>query len=297
MFIGSLNAPIIKHVTASLNPLMFNSVRFGLAAALTLPFFLSNLRKLSKRNTYYSVLSGVCLFISALCFAVAIDLSTATYVALLTLLHPVMLVIFSIKMTNDKIDAKRMTGFSLAALGALLVITAPLMSSGQTDIRFYPAATMLVLIMIVAYPLAIIFTRKANESRVRLPIVSAIFIQTFTIFLLSTLTTIATDNLESPTAIISNKDTILAILYSGVFICIVDRVLNVKSYEHVGSAVNGGLAYMGIFISIIVAVATLGEQLSLTAVLGGIIILIGVVITDHKLSRKHHHNQHLLRHN
>lgn len=296
MFIGSLNAPIIKHVTASLNPIMFNTVRFGLAAAITLPFFLMHLHKLSKRNARYSILSGVCLFISALCFAVAIDLSTATYVALLTLLHPVMLVIFSIKMTNDKVDAKRMTGFSLAALGALLVIAAPLISAGNADIRFYPLATMLVLVMIVTYPLAIIFTRKANESRVRLPIVSAIFIQTFTIFIFSLVAAIITNNLESPTAIASNKNTILAILYSGVLICIIDRVLNVKSYEHVGSAVNGGLAYMGIFISIIVAVVTLGETLSLTAVLGGIVILIGVIITDHKLPRKHRHNQHLLRH-
>ncbi len=293
--LGSLNPPVIKHASQTVDPITINFLRFTIASLVTMPFFLHYLNKLTKKNIMYSLLSGFTLFFATIGFVNGVSLSTSSYVALLLLLSPITLVFFSIKMTNDKVDTKRLAGFSLAILGAILVVAGPMFLSGNTNIEFYPAATLSVGLTIVAYPIAVIFARKANESKKKLPITSIIFMQTTVIALLSLLAGVVTNKLNIANATGAELSVLLTIAYSGIMVCVLDRALNVISYEHVGSAVNGGLVYLGIFITLLVSVLVLGESLSLIALVGGVIILLGVAVTEHKLPKIHrfdHHHRH-----
>lgn len=290
VIIGSANATIIKKTTASIDPFTFNTLRYVLASMVTLPFFVQNYKRISPQNLRYSIYSGLCLFGATISYVSAINLSKATYVTLLTLVNPVFLVIFSLKLTNDTINLKRISGFSLAAIGALLVVAGPMLLSGNTDVYFYPKATILVGIQVVLYPLAVIFARKANESRKKLHIGSVIFIQTSIIAVCSLSSGVLLGKLQPINELVLSPSLLFGIFYSGILIGVVDRILNIKSYEKVGSAVNGGLVYLGIFLSITISVTVLGETLPLIAALGGLVILLGIVVTEHGLSKKHRHN-------
>lgn len=290
--LGALNAPVIKHASSSINPVTINFLRFSVSALVTFPFFLYFFKKLTPKNITYSLLSGFTLFFATMGFVNGVNLSTASYVALLLLLSPVTLVFFSIKMTNDKVDRKRFAGFSLAILGAILVVAGPIFLAGNTSIDFYPKATLFIGLTVITYPLAVIFAKKANESRKKLPITSIIFIQTSVIAILSLATGLLTNKIDFTSVSESEISVLTAIAYSGIMVGVLDRSLNVISYEHVGSAVNGGLVYLGLFITLLVSVLVLDESLSLVALVGGVIILLGVAMTEHGLPKIHRFNYH-----
>lgn len=298
VIIGSANATVIKYTSADINPIAFNTLRYALASIVTFPFFIRFSHKITYKNLRYSFLSGFCLFFATICYVSAINLSQATYVTLLTLLNPVMLVILTLRLTRDKVNKKHIAGFSLAGLGALLVVVGPMILHGSTNLNFYPWATLFVLVNVISYPLGIIFARKANESRKKLPLVSTVFIQTTVIATLSYLTSIIINHQVVLPDITSemNYSVLYGIIYSGIGVGILDRILGVKSYEKIGSAIMGGLVYLGTFLSLIIAVIALEESLSLIAVIGGVIILLGVYLSEHRLPKHHKHHLFLHRH-
>lgn len=289
--IGSGNATIIKYTTGSFDAVSFNTLRFSLAALATLPFFLRHSHKLTPKNVRYSVSSGAALFVATICYVLAIEQSQATYVTLLTLLNPIMLVILTLRLTKDKVNKKHLAGFSIAAFGALMVAAGPMFLSGNANLSFYPIATILVFVNVVAYPLGIIFARKSSESRKKLPLVSTVFIQTSVIAALSFITaTLINKPLDGNTIASIDSTVMIGALYSGIGVGVLDRILAITSYKKIGAAITGGLAYFGIFLSLTIAVIVLNEKLSLVALVGGATILLGVYISEHHLSskRKHH---------
>ncbi|MFO0886892.1 MAG: EamA family transporter [Candidatus Nomurabacteria bacterium] len=287
MLLGSLNIPLMKYATESTNPATINALRYSFGALVTFPYFFKNIHKLNKNNLRYSVLSGIAIFVSSACLVIALDHSTANYVALLTILSPIMLVLFSLKMTKDKVDIRKIAGFSIALLGALIIIAGPLIKTENASLEFYPLATFFILLIVIAYPLSVIFARKANEERKKLPLTAIIFIQTIVVAILSFIWGISTSQLTLSIGITSSPSIIIPIVYSGIFVTAISRVLNVASYEKTGSAVNGILYYCGVFITLLISIIFLKEPLSIIATLGGVLILVGVVIAEYGLSIKH----------
>ncbi len=287
MLLGSLNIPLMKYATESTNPATINALRYSFGALITLPYFFKHFHKLNKNNLRYSVLSGIAIFVSSAGLVIALDHSTANYVALLTILCPIMLVIFSIKMTRDKVDFKKIAGFSIALLGALVIIAGPLIKTGNASFEFYPLATFFIFLLVIAYPLAVIFARKANEERKKLPLTTIIFIQTIVVAILSFIWGITTNQFKLPISTTPNLSIIIPIVYSGVFVTAISRILNVASYEKTGSAVNGSLYYFGVFITLLISIIFLKEPISVIAMIGGVLILLGVIIAEYGLSIKH----------
>lgn len=291
MLLGSVNAPIIKYVTQSINPATFNVLRFSLTLLVMLPFFILNANKLTIKNLQFAIFSGFFLSISTLTFAMAIKSSTVSYIALLTLLDPITLVYFSIKITNEKINFRHLSSFILALLGALIIITSPLLASGQPTTTFYPIATLLALLMVISYPLAIIFSKLSNESYKKLPYTSIVFVQAFVVTIVSFICAKATKSFEINQFNINDVGLTLAIIYSGIVASVINRILNVLNYQKIGSAINGALWYCGIFITLIISVKILNEPLSIFALFGGAIILIAVMLSEQSLTKKYRYHR------
>ncbi len=295
--IGSANATVIRHTTYSVDAIYFNFLRYCLAAIVCLPFFIRYSHKLNLKNVRYSLFSGIALFVATICYVIAIQLSQATYVTLLTLLNPIMLVVLTLRLTKDRVKMKHLAGFSIAAFGALLVVTGPLIAKGNTTFGFYPVATIMILINAVAFPLGIIYARKAGESRKKLPLISTIFIQASVIAALSFATSLAINN--STRGFFNANITmpvVIGAIYSGIGVGVVDRLLTITSYRNIGAAINGGLAYLGIFLSITISVMVLNEKLSLIALVGGGMILLGIYVSEKHLNPQRKHRSLLHRH-
>ena len=88
----------------------------------------------------------------------------------------------------------------------------------------------------------------------------------------------------------NNTEFWLAALYGGIGLAFIGRIMMVAILERLGPALFSGIGYLETFLAILTPIVILGERLSITMVVGGIMILIGLyVIEHHKRPHAHHH--------
>jgi len=216
----------------------------------------------------------------------AIKYSNASYAVIMSMLSPVTLIVLSRRMTKDRLTIRALSGVALAGIGALIVVLAPVVLGGNTDSHLYPLATCLMLINTVFFTLGIIFSRKSNEAGMSLAANSGLM--SLVILVVSFLGMYSTQGLPTDIAQFT-LPTWIGILYSSIVVVFIARIMNIASYERVGAATIGGLNYLGTIVAVIIPIVLLGEKLSITIVIGGIVILIGVFLTEkHRTKMKHH---------
>ncbi len=286
VLIAAPNATATKYITNSLDPFVYSTLRFGLIAIVTAPYILLSYKKFNSKNLRYALTVGVLMSIAVLVYVWAIKLSQASYVSIITLLTPIIFVILSAKLTGEKIKMRGVAGITLAALGAFIIVALPIALRQNSSLQFYPLASALALLNTITFPLAIIYSKKANENG--LPLMSIFSVSAWVVLLVSVLCTLI---FASNINVELNPGLIAATCYSGIIVALVARMLNVASYEHIGSAVSSALAYTETLLAIVIPVILLGEKLSIEMVLGGVCILLGVYLAEHHQSK---HKKHYL---
>ncbi|MGB4767951.1 MAG: DMT family transporter [Candidatus Saccharimonas sp.] len=284
VLIAAPNATVIRFSVAHEDPFLFNLLRFGAGALVCLPFLLVGLHRFTRKNIKDATLAGLFIAIAVTSNVFAIKMSAASYVSIITLITPIIMVILSAKIVGEKITPRAIAGISLAAVGATTIILLPIAIHQGASFVFYPEATLFALINTISFPLAMIYSRRANEKGVPfMPLmgytagfVVAVNAACFVLFSETKELTIAPFNPW-------------LLLYSGVAVALLVRMLNVICYEKIGAATVSGLSYLEIFLAILLPVLILGEILSLPMIVGGALILLGVYVIEHHKSKHHKH--------
>lgn len=283
--IAAPNATVIRYSVNDADPLFFIASRFGLVALVCLPFVLRSIGSFSNTSARkYVLYAAVEMSIAIICYVFAIFYSQASYVSIITLITPIIFIILSAKLIGDRVNSRAVVGITLAAIGATVLVVLPLAFSNP-GVAFYPLATVLSLINSVAFALALIHMRKANEAGVSLWAVLGVS-SSIAAIVASVLFVVNGDSSRLP----GDAAYWLAVVYSGVGVALIARALNIFSYEHVGSAVISAMQYLGTLLAILIPVFVLNEKLSVEMVIGGILILIGVYVVE---SHKHPHTKYL----
>jgi drug/metabolite transporter (DMT)-like permease len=280
------NGIFIKLAGDSLDPLVFNSLRFILITIVTLPYVVYMRNKYTKTNIKYALLMGVCMTIAALSYVGAIQLSQASYVAIIALGMPIVFILYSIAMTGERVRSRSVVGVSLAVVGAFVVVAWPLIAGGSVG-NYNGWATVLAVVDVLVFPLAIIFSRKANEHG--MPVMASFGISSIVVATTSTVLAFIFVGAAGYAAA-WNPQTVLAVIYSAIAVALIARLLNVMSYERLGSVVTAGLSYIENLLAILLPLIILGETITSELITGGFLILVGVYIaeTQHH-SKKHRH--------
>jgi drug/metabolite transporter (DMT)-like permease len=280
------NGIFIKLGGDAMDPLVFNSLRFIVITLVTLPYVMYVRKKFTKKNMKYALLMGLCMTVAAMSYVGAISLSQASYVAIIALGMPIVFILYSISMTGERIRSRSVAGISLAIIGAFIVVAWPLIAGGSVG-NYSIWATVLAVVDVLVFPLAIIFSRKANEHG--LPVMASFGVSSIVVAAISTTLAVMFVGVNSYAAAL-NPQSIIAVLYSGVAVALVARLLNVMSYERLGSVVTAGLSYVENLLAILLPLLILGEFITFELVAGGLLILVGVYIaeTQHH-SKKHRH--------
>lgn len=283
------NATVIKIGLKNIDPAYFNFLRFSIVSFLMFPWVIKDFKLVNRRNIKYALIVGFLLWIAITVFTQAIKMSSASYAALIILINPLFLILYSIKLNGEQVSKRAMTGISLAALGAFLIIFLPIAVAQNSELHFYPLATLLLMINCCTYPLSSIIWKKAHESGL-----SLYFILGFSSIVIAALSLI---NLVMfpPASFQIHKSSLLAILFSSLFVAIVGRLISIKIYERLGSVFASALGYLETFLAILIPVIILGEKLSVAMVAGGALILLGIYIIEYHKSR-HHKYFHIFRH-
>jgi len=281
--IAAPNGLVVKLAFGDISPFMVNFLRFTIVALIAAPAVWRERRLLTRERLAAPIYAGIAITIAATTFVTAIKLSQASYVNIITLLTPVVLLVYSVKLYKERLERRAVTGITLAAMGALMLVVLPFAQQGST--AFYPMATFLTLLNCLIYPLAILQTKKANEAG--LPMIVIVGISSTVVAIMSALMLALSD---TPTRL-PNSHEWLGIVFSGVGVALVSQMLKVWSYEHVGVAVTSSMMYLETFLGILLPIAILREKMSVMTVIGGLLVLLGVyAVESHKLlAHKRHH--------
>ncbi len=282
--IAAPNATVVKYGTDHMDPFLFNTLRFLIVSMVTSPFVLVRLGSLRKVSVRSACLAGLCMTIAVISYVLAIKYSQASYVATISLITPIIFIIYSARMTGEKITSRAVAGITLAAIGAMIIVALPIAIHQGASFVFYPAATGWALLSCLTFPLAMIYMKRANESGMSMPAILSI---TYWIACLVNLACFALVGTGSVRSI--DHGAVFGIVYSGIAVALVARMIGVLAYEHIGSAITSALAYLETFLAILLPVALLHEHLSVEMVAGGILILCGVYVVEHHKSKSHRH--------
>lgn len=281
-------ATVMKVVVDQVDPLLFNTLRGAIVVAIALPFLLLYLRKFTRYNVTYALAAGFCMAIAAISIVYALQMSQASYVVILSLLQPIILVVLSAKILREKVSFRAAAGITLAAFGAFLAVSLPLLLSGDVSHNFYPLATALILVNCIFFPLGLIFYRKSHEAG--LPMVSIQGVMSFVIMTVSGVALFATGGTLAPVVDITPQIW-LGIIYSSVIVVFVARMMGMASMERIGASAYGGLIYLENIVAILIPVLVLGEKLSVAVIIGGAVILAGLYLTERHRVIHHHHSR------
>lgn len=281
--IAAPNGLVVKMTFGDISPFLVNFLRFIIVTLIAAPAIWRNRQLLTRKQIAGPIYAGIYITVAATTFVTAIKLSQASYVNIITLITPVILLIYSVKLYKERLERRAITGITLAAIGALLLVVLPFAQQGS--IAFYPMATFLTLLNCFIYPLAIIQTKKANEAG--MPMIVIVGISSAVVAVLSFLMLAFSD---TPTRLPTSHEW-LGVLFSGIGVVFISQMLKVLSYEHVGVAVTSTMMYLETFLGILLPVFILREHISVITVVGGIFVLLGVyAVESHTLlAHKHHH--------
>jgi drug/metabolite transporter (DMT)-like permease len=291
VLLAAPNGSVIKIVLEQTNTFTLITYRYLLVLIITLPLLIKYAPTLTRKNIRTSLSGGIYMSISLLTFVLAINMSQVSYVSILMLLAPLMLIVFSNRIIGEKISRRGIAGITLAAIGAMLIVVLPVALSQFGEFVFYPEATILTLINCVTFSLATIRYRQANEAGLSFGPILAI-----TAIIAVALHGVIGLVMYGPSSFQNlSTEAIIGIIYSGIVVGLIARVISVAAYERIGSVASGGFAYIEMLLAILLPVLWLNEKLSIEMTVGGILILIGVYVAEHHKSLAHKHF-HFFRH-
>lgn len=286
------NALVLRHTSETLDPLLINAVRFGLAGLVFLPMLIKDVPKLvkNKKASLKLLIAGFALAVAGVTYIIAIGNAPASYVSIICLLSPIMLVIYARRLSRERMSQRAIAGIFIAAIGAMLVVILPLAKLSGGEFMFYPLATAAALASMVSYPATVVLAKDINK-RFKVHILSIVsFSSLLAAFVSLGLWSISNGNKDVS---ISTID-IWSLLYAGLIVLGLSRALTLRSYKYISTPTLGSLFYVESFLAVILPVLILNEKLSVEMIIGGCLILLGVyAIEHHKAS--HHKYHHVIR--
>lgn len=284
------NSAVMKHTLLGMNVPYFTFLRYFVVLILCSPALYRTLKQkqLSTESAKDVILSSIFLALAILTFTYAITMTEASYATILGLAGPLFFIPLSIKIEKEKINKRSVAGLSLAAAGAFTVVALPIAVAQNGDLNINPFASLLLILNAIFWSLFIIFYKRSNERGIAMNAIMGVnaFFNVVIFGILFCLTSyVASGSINFSVT----KEQIIAISFGSVLVTFFSRKWKVTVYEKLGSVSSSGLDYLGSFLSIIVSIIFLHEKLSVGIVIGGVLIILGLYISEH---HKFSHGKH-----
>ena len=278
------NNALLKFSLHEIGPLWLSLSRFLIFAIALLPALYLGRRGINEKSFKFAAIGGVAYTAAILSISSSIVLSQASYPSLVGISSPIILMLLSVMLANERVPRKSFLGIIIAAIGGFLIIFLPLISSGAGNGAVNPLATLFAVIGAVASPMMYIMAKKSVDAGMKIWTSLGVVAWVGVFF-----TAILILVLNAPAPAISNliqPGIILPIIYSVVVVMLFARSATTLAYKKLGSAPVAGLEYLRIMLSVFIPVIALGERLSIEMALGGGLILAGVILIEARLAPK-----------
>jgi drug/metabolite transporter (DMT)-like permease len=271
VLLWSGNFTAMRYAVGSFHPLAFSALRFALGAGLYALVVLWRERSLRiARRDFGAILllAAVGIFANQVAVVYAVQQAGAANIGMLMASAPILAALLARRLGHERIGPPQIAGIAVAATGALLVLyggggvgSAPLLGwfLGLVTAATWAGYSVLLRPLMARYSAerlsaAVLLTGSAMLIPVSLP-------------------QLAEQDWGRPSG-----NAWLALGYSLVFSLLITNVLWFDAIHRVGAARATIFLYLEPFCVALIAMAVLGEHVSLAEWIGGVVILGGVLV-------------------
>lgn len=287
--IWGANFVVAKITLQEFPPMSLALLRFALASLLLAPFFLAETKKVKIDREDLPKLIAVGVFIIVLnitFFFEGIKRTTAIDASFLTLLIPMMSVLMGWWFLKEKVFLYNLFGIALGFLGAAIIVGLPQIITGTVSPNTL-IGNLLIILASISWVLGATISKKLLNKYSSLVITAIAFlVGTVTMF-----PPAAAEYIKNPSWM--DQVTILGVL-GLAFMTLLSSISAYFLFEWGLSKTSIIMAdlfqYIEPFIATILAVAILGERISSSFLVGGVLIGVGAYLGT--LAKEAHHRHH-----
>ncbi len=276
-------SPVVKHTLTWFNPWLFLTYRFFLSTLIAIVYLYVTQTPFPKKTSDKLLLLTTSIIsapLSLFLFFTALSKTTALSGSLITAAGPLFLVLGGVLFFHDRIRKNEKIGIAITILGTLLIVIGPFILNSQMDTLGKLEGNALMLLAVMTDIVGALLSKEAMKKGINPTLVAQFqFIVGFILLVPLLLLW------QSPETIVSTllnapKEAHLGTLFMAIFsgtIAYTLRNIAIKTIEVSESAL---FQYLQPLWAAILAVLWLGETITTSYLIGGVIIAIGVIIAE-----------------
>lgn len=274
--IWGASAPIFKWSLIDIGPFSFAFLRFFIASLLLLPFTIHNLQINKNELITLFVLSFIGFFVHISLFLFGLTISSSINAPIIASSAPIFLIVGSFVILKENIRQKILIGTIISLIGVMIIILRPLLDKGLDgtiigNVLFVMATLSFIVytLLIKGYPLHISTTKM-----------------TFYLFTIATILFFPFFLWESSQQSILRELTtqsMLGIFFGSLFTSVIAYLLYNFALRYIQANETGIFLYIDPLIAIFIAVPLLGENITLSYVLGSLLVFVGIFIAEKRI--------------
>ena len=265
------NFTAMRYAVDSFHPLAFSAVRFGIGAALyaLVVWWRERSLRIDRRDFGAILLLAVVgIFVNQVAVIYAVQQTGAANVGMLMASAPIIAALLARKLGHERIGSRHVIGIAVAATGALLVLYGGGGVGGAPLIGW-----ILGLVTAASWASYSVLIRPLMERYSAERLSAAVLLAGSAMIVPVSLPQLASQDWGAP-----DGAAWLALAYSLVFSLLVTNVLWFDGIHRVGAARATVFLYLEPFCVAVIAMAVLGERVSVAEWVGGVVILGGVLL-------------------
>lgn len=277
VLLWSANFIVAKVLLRELPPLLAGSLRIVLAAVFAIPMYLWQEGKLSgvKGDWFYLACLGIFgVGLNQVFFMVGLSRTSVAHAALIISMSPILVLLTAAAIGQESITTRKWVGMLIAAGGVAILNTVP--SRG-----FAPGAgptltgDLLVFLGGLAFALCTVFGKKISARH------SPITLNTFCYLSggAALIPVVLWQTRDFPLARLSAAAW-TSLAFMALFPSLLCYLIYFYALRHIPASRVAAFSYLQPVLATAMAVATLGERVSLPLVAGGAVIFSGVYLTE-----------------
>ena len=272
---GNTVVPIgTKIVEVFTGPLLFVLLRFSTATVvLFLLFLLSRKKRLKLREYEDFMILGILLSVNVILFTVGISYTTVIMSTLIYSITPILVGILGHYFLGERLDKQKAIGFLFAITGFFILICNSL-TGMQRNTFGHPLGNILIFIAMLGYSTYVFYSRKVLHTKDNTPIQTTFLTFSFTSVILLCAFLVS---------VVLKQQTLAIIPGNGIVGVIIVGVGSVAQYLFLQIGVKKTSAftaslfqYLSPFIAASATIPLLHEKVTLSFIVGGFFILLGV---------------------
>lgn len=274
--IWSLNIAVTRYVTDYISPVSISFYRWLIAFVILTPFLIPQVirqQHVVRANLgHLAVLSAFGMVLYQGIAYTAAHYTSATNMGIINAFIPVFTIVVSILILKEFPNRFAITGSMISFCGLVFVIT-----QGQWDELIQLTGHMGDALMLLAVFFYAFYGVLLKKWQLAIPLVISLYIQIF-FAVLYHLPLIAWFGLDGLT-----KSNIYSVVYAGIFPSLIAPFVWMAAVQRIGPTQTSIFMNLMPVVTVIIAYIWLKEAWTIYYTLGGVMILVGILITQRKI--------------